>query len=146
MRIAALVILLAFSAESGVAPANGQEPRDRFEVAGITRAEAAQILSRLQKAVAAHDVAGVSTVVRFPLIVKGRAGPENASELARDFDKVFTDNVRRAILNQKIDEIFANWQGLMIGKGEVWINALCEKDSPAGQCKNRRLRVVSINN
>jgi hypothetical protein len=34
----------------------------------------------------------------------------------------------------------------MIGNGEVWIAALCDAGTSAGDCDNRRVRVTSINN
>jgi hypothetical protein len=41
--------------------------------------------------------------------------------------------------------MFANWHGMMIGRGEVWFSALCDEGG-AESCKNRRIRIVSINN
>jgi hypothetical protein len=144
-RAAALVLaLLTVASAMGAPSASGDA--DAFAVAGLTRPEVAAVLAQLQGAVAAHDAARISALTFFPLTVRGRPGPKNASELARDFDAVFTGKVRAAIRDQTVDSLFANWKGVMIGKGEAWLAGLCDGNSVPGECKNHRLLLVSINN
>ena len=49
--------------------------------------------------------------------------------VSRDFDRIFTPRVRRAILAQKAGELFVRDQGAMIGDGEVWFDQTCADSS-----------------
>jgi hypothetical protein len=124
------------------APAHG-EP---FQAAGISYAEAADFLARLQSAVRDGDAAGVAALTAFPLKVRGKTGATNRAQFMQRFASIYTDKVRKAILAQSVDALFANWQGLMIGNGEVWISSLCGTGSASGGCQDRSLRVTAVNN
>jgi hypothetical protein len=115
-------------------------------VAGITYVEASDFLQRLRDAVRENDAGAVAALTHFPFTVNGKPGPPNAAELARHFADIYTEPVRRAVLEQTVDALFANWRGLIIGRGEVWFSAVCDTDSAPGSCKNRRIRVVQVNN
>ena len=66
---------------------------------------------------------------------------ESAS-VERDFDRIFTPKVRRAIMAQRADRLFIRDEGAMIGDGEVWFDRTCPNAacSPAGP-----VRVYAIN-
>jgi hypothetical protein len=146
MRYAAALVLAFVAAASAAGAPPAPSDADAFAVAGLTRPDVAAVLTQLQVAVAAHDAARVSVLTLFPLTVRGRPGPKDASELAHNFDAVFTEKVRAAIRDQTVDSLFASWKGVMIGRGEVWLAGLCDGDSVPGKCKNHRLLIVSINN
>lgn len=112
----------------------------------LSSAEASDFLRRLQSAVTSHNAAAIAAVTQFPLTVNGKPGPKTPDEFTQQFDAIFTAKVRGAILTQSPATLFANWHGMMIGRGEVWFSALCDEDGAAGGCKNRRIRIVSINN
>ena len=141
--IFAPLTLAGMTSVAGESTSGRPEP---FEVAGITYAEATEILHELQIAVAANDASAVAALTEFPLTVTGRPGPATASQFARDFTSIYTERVRAAVRKQTVDSLFANWKGIIIGRGEVWIAAVCDVDSVPQQCRNRRVRVVSINN
>jgi hypothetical protein len=136
--VAGLLLPLACAA----APA----PTDPFAVAGISRAEAAEFLGHLQQAVSTGDAAAVAALTRFPLTVNGRVGAANAAEFISRYESIYNERVRTAILSQSLEGMFANWKGIIVGRGEVWIAATCDGDSPPGECRNRRIRVSSVNN
>lgn len=63
--------------------------------------------------------------IAYPLRVnhKGKTTVYNNSEqLQPDFNKVFTKPILAAIIKQDPFELFANFQGVMIGGGQVWFN------------------------
>jgi hypothetical protein len=144
-RCVALVIV-GLTAASTYANAAAHGSQDPFAVAGLTRPEVTLVLSELQTAVASGDAARVSKLVQFPLTVNGKPGPKNPREFIRDFDTVFTDVVRAAVLKQSVERLFANWRGLMIGRGEVWLSGICDHGSSPDTCENSRILVISINN
>jgi hypothetical protein len=50
--------------------------------------------------------------------------------------------VRRAILDQRADQLFVRDQGAMVGNGEVWFSDTCPNAacSPAGP-----VRIIAVN-
>lgn len=71
-----------------------------------------------------HKVAGM---VRYPLLVNRGKRHElikTSARLMAEYDRVFTAPVRQAIERQSAECLFANWQGVMIGNGEVWFEEL----------------------
>jgi hypothetical protein len=103
-----------------------------------------QFLSRLQAAVRAGDRGAVMALIAFPLRVNGPRGSRlyDAPSALRDYDRIFTPKVKRAILNQRGDRIFSRDIGAMAGDGEVWFTQTCPNPacSPAGP-----VRIVAVN-
>ena len=102
-------------------------------------------LTRLQAAVRANDRNAVTQLIAFPLRVnfKGRAQLyRDARSVDRDYSRIFTPQVRRAILDQRFSQLFGRDQGVMIGNGEVWFDHSCPnaKCSPAGP-----VRIKAVN-
>lgn len=105
----------------------------------------APFLSRLQAAVKANDRGAVIRLIDFPLRVNFAGGARvyrDATSVERDFDRVFTAKVRRAVLNQRSDKLFVRDQGAMVGDGELWFRETCSNSncSPAGP-----VRIVAVN-
>ncbi len=99
-----------------------------------------QFLEDLQHSVAADDRAHVADMVRFPIRITVAGKPltlRTRDQLLKYYDVAFDSKVKGFIAKQKFSELFCNWQGIMIGRGEIWINV-------AG--KPSRLRIVTINN
>jgi hypothetical protein len=140
-RWVALAVLLMPLARAAAPPA--QEP---FAVAGISRAEAAGFLARLQRSVSDGDAAAVASLTRFPLTVNGRTGAATPAEFLARYQSIFNERVRAAVRNQRLEGMFANWKGIVVGRGEVWITASCAEHSPPGECRDRRILVNSVNN
>jgi len=139
----ALILLAGFLLAARLDTAGSAEP---FAAAGISYEEAGAFLARLQAAVTAHDASAVAALTQFPLTVNGKPGPKDAAEFAQQFDAIYNGRVRAAVLTQSPDTLFANWRGLMIGRGEVWISALCDDHATPDRCRNRRILIVSVNN
>jgi hypothetical protein len=105
----------------------------------------ADFLYRLQSAVHADDRDTVMGLIAFPLRVNAQGASRlyhDADSLERDYDKVFTRKVRRAILGQRAGQLFVRDQGAMIGNGEIWFDRTCPNAacSPAGP-----VRVTAVN-
>ena len=80
-------------------------------------------LSELQAAVGKGEKANVAAMISYPLLViHGNAKTRIRSEqqfLSR-YDSIFDAHVRQAIADQSAKCLFGNYQGTMIGDGEVW--------------------------
>lgn len=96
-----------------------------FEVAGIQDPKAfLNTFKALQKAVADNDREKVANYILYPLRVndseKSLTIPNKKDFIAK-YDQIFTDAIREALVNQKTDDLFVNYQGVMVGSGELWL-------------------------
>jgi hypothetical protein len=102
-------------------------------------------LTRLQDAVRSDDRKAVIELIDFPLRVNSESGTRlypDAQAVARDYDRIFTPEVRRAVLDQRFDRLFGRDQGVMIGDGEIWFDHSCTNAecSPPGP-----VRITAVN-
>jgi hypothetical protein len=99
-----------------------------------------QFLPGLQHSVAVDDRAHVVEMVGFPIkiTVEGKSRTlRNKNQLLEYYNVAFDAKVRGFIAKQKVSDLFCNWQGIMIGRGEIWINTVSGSS---------RLRIIAINN
>ncbi|WP_163268858.1 hypothetical protein [Chelativorans alearense] len=99
---------------------------------------------KLKKAVAENDKQAVASMVEYPF--KARINDKavtikDAAHFETDYDKVFTAKVKEAVSKQAYATLFANWQGVMIGDGEVWFNGICNDDA----CERQTVRIIAVN-
>lgn len=112
-----------------------QEPEEEDEaVVG------ARFLSELQRAVAAGERERVARMVLYPLRVRvnrRRVVLRNPRQFLARYDTLFNRRVREVLAAQKFEGIFRNWQGYMVGRGEIWFEQLAD----TGEFK-----IIAINN
>ena len=114
-----------------------------LRTASVDRKYAA-FLSRLQSAVRSNNHRAVIALIDFPLRVNASAGTRSyrdSNSVERDFDRIFTSRVKRAIAQQRADRLFVRDQGAMIGDGEVWFDQTCPNAScsPPGPVRIRAI-------
>jgi hypothetical protein len=86
-------------------------------------AKARSFLAKLKSAVTRGDQKAVASIVRYPLrlSVGGRETTvRDSAEFLRKYEQIFQPRVAAAILDQDPECLFGNWQGAMVGDGEVW--------------------------
>jgi hypothetical protein len=101
------------------------------------------VIVALQTAVAAHDAAGVATLVRYPITLRINGKKmviRSAKDFVKHYDAIVTPEIARAVTEEKYADLFVNSQGVMFGNGEVWLNGIC-RDSA---CKTFDVKVITI--
>ena len=97
-------------------------------------------LQQLQAAVAADDRNRVIAMVEFPvtIMVDGRRLKlRTRSQLLKYYEAAFDPKVKGFIAKQSFSDLFCNWRGVMIGRGEIWINGVGQPS---------QLKIIAINN
>ncbi|NMC31744.1 MAG: hypothetical protein GYA36_04680 [Veillonellaceae bacterium] len=133
MKLANIFLLAVAILLLGVGLGEAQAaPANRYAVAGIENAaEFETAFAELQKAVAANDRSRVADFVLYPLRVngwwdelkgKGTFMFATKPEFLDNYDDIMTPQVRAAIVQQKVANLFVNWQGVMVGNGEAWLS------------------------
>ncbi|MGQ3479928.1 hypothetical protein [Paenibacillus sp. TY11] len=115
----------ATSSDTSSSPSAPNSSQNPFEVAGIQDPKAfLNTFKALQKAVADNDKEKVANYILYPLRVndseKSLTIPNKEDFIAK-YDQIFTDAIREALVNQKTDDLFVNYQGVMVGSGELWL-------------------------
>ena len=123
------------------------EPTDRFAVAGLTEAQVRKTFDALQAAVTADDADAVSRLVVYPLRVNGRSNRRIRDRRAflAAYQDLFDAKLRSIVRRQRFEDLFVNWQGVMLGEGALWISGICERPSKPFECRNPRIGIITIN-
>lgn len=113
----------------------------KYSVAGIDDDAAVErFLHDLQEAVSKNERAKVASMIAYPIKVhvgRHRAVVRNKSDLLRKYDLVFNQKVKEALKKQQAYDLFVNWQGVMVGDGEIWFNQMV---------RGRSIKIIAINN
>jgi hypothetical protein len=103
--------------------------------------------SRLQRAILGDDVGWVSKeLCNYPFSVHLATGRtikiKNEEQLKKEFKMVFNPEMKKVVRNQSPDSLFKNWQGLMVGNGEIWFGEI--GDAIGGKIE-WEYKILSIN-
>lgn len=127
-------------AASPAAPAAADDARARIETLLGDAAQYEKVFTAFKTAVVAGDRAAVVEEVRFPLNVSGGKKITGPGEFQRNYEKIITPAVVRAVSAQDFGTVFVNQQGVMIGDGQVWLNGQCLDKA----CTRTEVKVITI--
>jgi len=102
----------------------------------------------LKDALIRDDRKKVAALVHYPLNVfagRRRMAVRSPAELLKRYHEVFNENVVRAIKTQEPDTLFANWQGVMVGDGQIWFAGVCGGKDRGAPCADRTIKVITVN-
>jgi hypothetical protein len=91
-----------------------------------------KFLKKIKYWVGNNQKDSVAAIIAYPLrkpVIK------NQESLLKNYESVFNDKVKKALLEQNLSQLFRNAQGVMVGNGDLWIN-----ETPRG------LKIIAINN
>ncbi|MBM7566858.1 hypothetical protein [Paenibacillus sacheonensis] len=98
--------------------------KNPFEVAGIENPQAfIDVFDTVKTAIAQGDKAEVANRILYPLRVNGPSGSEKIQtrgDFVKRYDAIITQPIKDAIARQSSDNLFVNYQGVMVGNGEMW--------------------------
>lgn len=95
-------------------------------------------LAELQAAVHKGDKAKVAGLISYPLLVihgSNKTRVRTQAQFLNRYDSIFDAHVRQAIAQQSAECLFGNYQGTMIGDGEIWYR---EQESGA-------MKIITVN-
>lgn len=121
-------IFLLAAVSTSAAPQAEKKPAcngttvDDYSPALAPKAKA--FLADLNTAVTAGDKQKVAAMISYPLSVnaKGHRLIRNSARFLKEYDRLFTPAIVKAIETQKPECLFANYQGVMIGSGQIWFD------------------------
>ncbi|MBH1644065.1 hypothetical protein I5U75_11425 [Stenotrophomonas maltophilia] len=122
------------------AEAPAEDARARIETLLGDAAQVEKVFNAFKAAVVGGDRAAVVEEVRFPLNVGGGKKSTGPGEFQRNYEKIITPAVVKAVSEQDFGKVFVNQQGVMIGSGQVWLNGQCLDQA----CTKTEVKVITI--
>jgi len=106
--------------------AQSAQKSNPYEAAGIDDPAAFHtFFIKLQQAVAKNDKKAVASMISYPLNVNTNGKTYKFQTPARfiaKYDSIMTPEVKRTLGYAIEEDLFANWQGVMVGNGQLWIS------------------------
>ncbi|GGE29739.1 hypothetical protein GCM10007276_03700 [Agaricicola taiwanensis] len=102
-----------------------------------------QLFDTLQDAVRKGDRTAVASLVRFPINVRidgRRRMIADPAGFAANYERIVTPEIAAAITSQRWEDVHVSQRGIMLGRGEVWLNGICHDT----MCRTFDARVVTI--
>lgn len=127
---------------AAIAPADApaEDARARIESVLGDAAQYEKVFNAFKTAVVGGDRAAVVEEVRFPLNISGGKKITGPGEFQRNYEKIITPAVVKAVTEQDFGKVFVNQQGVMIGDGQVWLNGQCLDQA----CTKAEVKVITI--
>ncbi|HCT27439.1 MAG TPA: hypothetical protein DIW85_14675 [Stenotrophomonas sp.] len=122
------------------AEAPAEDARARIESLLGDAAQYEKVFNAFKTAVVGGDRAAVVEEVRFPLNISGGKKITGPGEFQRNYEKIITPAVVKAVSEQDFGKVFVNQQGVMIGDGQVWLNGQCLDQA----CTKTKVKVITI--
>jgi hypothetical protein len=112
---------ISFPFNSNVYAANG----DAYAVVNtnVVTIEEKKFLADLVDATKGDNAEWIADRVSYPLTVSingHRRKIYSRRDFISNFSSIFNENVRHAVIEQRPDDLFKDWSGVMVGSGQVW--------------------------
>ena len=122
--------------------AQGETVEWRIEqVAGLDVAEVRQFLRDLKSGIASTNEKAICDMIEYPLRTTD-VSVSNAAACRENFGTILNRKVVAAVSAQSFDELFVNYQGVMIGSGQVWFSGICRDKG----CETSDMKIIAVNN
>ena len=88
--------------------------------------ETAEFMQKVKNAIAENDKEWLANHIRYPLNTtlngEEKITVENKQQLIDNFEQIFYPAYKEQIEKHSLSDLFSNWQGTMLGNGEIWID------------------------
>ena len=129
-------------------PSAADDINQRLDSLFGKHAEYQEFHNRLVEAVGRDNRAALANMVHYPLRRNHNGVTteyHTQADFIEDYPIIFNEAVRAAVLGQDFSELFANYNGIMYGRGELWVSELCVDYSPRDTCNTWAIGIYSIN-
>lgn len=106
----------------------------------LPKAEVEAFAGQVKQQIVNHDWKGLSENISYPITVGGTTYQNSDEFAAGNFEESLSQKFVDAIEAETCTDMFCNWQGIMMGNGEVWISEVLNDDS-----SSQGLKVTAIN-
>lgn len=101
-----------------------EKKNNKYEVAGIHDGEKFEkTFFRIKDLVERDAQEELAEYIYYPLRVNIRGERKtikDKEDFIENYSHIITEKVKEALLKQKVENLFVNYQGVMVGNGEIW--------------------------
>jgi len=100
-------------------------------------------IEALQQGVKNHDAKAVAALVSYPIKIRVKGTEKtikSADQFVAQYDAIMIPQIADAVARQSYSDLFVNYQGVMFGNGQVWVNGICKDKA----CTTVDVKVVTI--
>lgn len=104
------------------------------EMYSVTASDKA-FFEQIRKAILTDDAEWFSGAVSYPIelhLKKGTLHLARKADLKKHASLIFDERLKSLVRNQSASSLFKNWQGVMIGDGELWFSEVGAKTGQEG--------------
>lgn len=108
--------------------------------------EIKEFIVLIKQHLAKEDRQKLSSLISYPITVNlhgKRVQIKSKGEFVKNYHDIINAKVRKSVSRQKYEDLFVNWQGVMIGNGEIWFNAI---NNDPKKSQETELKIIAINN
>ncbi len=106
--------------------------------------EEIDFLLEIQDAVRTDNKEKLASLIYYPITIDMLDGSElkmqNAAEFVANYEKIVIPEWKEIVLAQEPTELFSNWQGAMVHRGELWFTSVCLDET----CENTKYYIIAI--
>lgn len=123
----------------------GSTKEGKYSVAGLDdEREVNSFFLRFQDAVAKHEKERVAAMVDYPIDAISASGKilkiENKKKFVEKYDNIFDSLFTTTIAKKKVNDLWANYQGVATETGEIWLGGVFK-----GKSNKYVLKIIAIN-
>lgn len=99
----------------------------------------------VKRSVLTEDVKWFSGALSYPVTLKSQKGDiqlKNPGDVKKNASLIFTPEIKAALRAQSPQALFKNWQGVMVGDGQLWFAEVAEKSDKG---KRWVYRITALN-
>jgi hypothetical protein len=151
VHAALLGVMLALIPPALVSAQDAPALAQQLQSAGLGVGEAKRFFKALKQAVASGDKAALAAMSDFPITVAVGSGTLTLSDreaFEQHYRAFMTPALAQRVAETRFDELFANYQGVMLGNGAIWFAPVCKQAGevrPLDACDEPPIRLIRIN-
>jgi len=100
---------------------------------------------QIRNAILTDDIDWLANSIAYPIVLRlpgNEITVRNKHDLKKRSKLILNERMKSVVRTQSPDTLFKNWQGVMIGDGEIWYSMIIEKGR---EKRGWVLRVIAIN-
>jgi len=118
----------------------------KFSLAGLDDHEVEQFFISFKDAIAKGDKKKVASLInfpnKFPLASGRRVIMKNEADFLGRYDEILDEIFKQVISQTEVKDLWANWQGVAMPSGEIWINGIIKDVKRA---EKYTIKITTIN-
>jgi hypothetical protein len=107
--------------------ASSENNTDMYAVCtSLSKTEVETFATTVKKQILDKDWAGLSENISYPITVEGVTYEDSNAFSTGDFSNLYSDDFVKALEDESCTDMFCNYQGIMLGNGQVWISEVLD--------------------